>query len=187
MTPKYTLLITIFIALVSSSFAQDIKIQLTIFNEKKTVISYTKIVKPHSPFTVRIVRDFYNPTRWNPPKVNDRIFSPVTPEQFEKTNIGITMDCAADSIDGLIRLTGKATVADFQELVQSLYGEHSKPVKDPTGKLLLSENKAQAITTVSTTSNFQVFAKPGKQYKFRIKHLKKWILCRVVCSYVQGV
>jgi len=179
-----TLILSALIA-VSSVKGKDIKIDMHMKLGGDTVALPTKIVSDNTPFTIEAIRELRYPIRWDlPEKDGDRVI-PITPSAFGKTDLGITFTCLADSTDGLIRLSGTAVFTDFEKMVQSVYGENSKPIKSADGKVLLTENKGTTATTVSSTSQFQIFAIPGRTYEFKIKRLNKWIPCLVTCSFTK--
>jgi hypothetical protein len=170
---------------ISSVKGEGIKIDMRIKLGGDIVALPTRIVSENTPFTIRATRELRYPTRWDLPQKRGEIVVPVTPAAFRKTDLGVTFTCLADSTDGLIRLSGTAVFTDFERMVQSVYGENSKPIRSRDGKVLLTENKGMAPTTVSSTSQFQVFAIPGKKYEFKIKRLNKWIPCFVTCSFTK--
>lgn len=113
------------------------------------------------------------------------IVQPLTPLAFEAANSGWEIKCSAEPAGDLIRLTGSITYSK-PELTQGVFGEQSQPIYSPEKKgLLLSENVSRTVTMHSSTSPFQLFAKPGKEYEIKIRQLGKWVRCRITCDYPQ--
>jgi len=110
---------------------------------------------------------------------------PLTPQAFETANSGWDIKCSAEPVGDLIRLIGSITYSE-PELTQGVFGERSQPIYSSAKKgLLLSENVSRTVTMHSSTSPFQLFAKPGKEYEIKIRKLGKWVRCRIVCDYPQ--
>jgi len=112
-----------------------------------------------------------------------QIVFPITPLSFEVIPTGWSMQCAAEPLGDLIRLNGAITYTE-PELTQAVFGEHSGRIYAPgKKKVLLSENVSRTATVHSSSSPFQVFAVPGKEYEFKIRRLNKWVPCRISCVY----
>lgn len=176
----------------SSAFAKDSKFVI------KCVIGDLALppvlAEASQQVVLRSVREVRFPTEWDLPNLpresadSDGVkelipVSPVTPLTFEMVESGWIIKCTAERIEGgLIRVVGIATFTDL-DFKQAVHGEHSGPIYHK--KILMTENKGPSAIVHSSSTHFQVFALPGKQYKFKVARLNKNVPLTLTCDYKQ--
>lgn len=125
-------------------------------------------------------------TKWARPSYpGNPTQSPVTfplPQEVQVQHIGVKIECRAELLpDNLIRLTGTATYSE-SESVPALHGEYSGPIRDPDTKKVLTPNITNSPVLHTSTTPFQLFARPGQPYTFPIAKLKKQIPLTITCT-----
>jgi len=168
---------------------RDIVIKCTI-DKGKDIFSFPSTATIQGKeVTLKATRDLHVPSQWALPEesVNSEgqtIMMPVTPTAFETVDAGWIIHCRPEEMDkGLIRLSGVITFSQ-PELAQAVHGEYAGPIFSKANKeILLTENKAESAITLSSTTRFQLFAEPGKQYKFSVRKLNKTVPIVLNCDF----
>lgn len=161
----------------------DILVKCTIAGEKEMQFATTK-----TPVNVSQTDEVPFATEWDLPKETTNseghaIVVPVTPLAFERMNAGWELRCSAVTVGDLIRLTGTATFTEA-EFTKGVFGEKSGPIYSPEKKkVMLTPNESKTASVLSSTSHFQLFAIPGKEYEIKVRRLNKWVTCRITCDF----
>lgn len=170
---------------------------LTAFAEQREIVIKCVIGKGNdslvlgpskSPMKAAATKEIHFATEWDLPKKIKNAegyttYQPLTPLAFETANAGWQVQCVADTVGNLIRVTGSAAFSE-PELTQAVFGEQSGPIYSPEKKnVLLTPNVSKTVSLHSSNTPFQVFLTPGKEYTFKIRRLDKWIPCKITCTY----
>ena len=153
-------------------------------------------LSPEKPATLEFIREARYPIEFDPPQVTDLALAakgkggivPQTQRAFETTNTGWTITLEARPGPKMITLIGKASYTEV-ELVQSVHGEGAGPIMreftDKRGKKqseVISPNVGRSAVSKTTSSNFQVYATPGKVYKVPVRRGEKVVQLEVSCD-----
>jgi len=187
-----TTLKTVFliVLLATSAIAkdQDIVINCTIGKGASALTFPATSTQPKREVTLRATKEFLYPTKWELPQESTnsegaKIITPVTPLEFERAETGWIVKCSTERLEGgMIRITGVATFTE-PELRQAVHGEQSRPIyAQGDRKMLLTENKGESAIFRSSSTHFQVFAQPGKQYDFNVAKLDKAVPLTLTCN-----
>lgn len=105
---------------------------------------------------------------------------PLVPYAIDRAEAGWELQCSADTVGDLIRLTGTFAFSAPEE-TRAVFGEQSGPIYK--NNILLMANRSVTATMHSSTVPFQLNALPGKEYEVKIRKLNKWVRCRITCWY----
>jgi hypothetical protein len=141
-----------------------------------------------NPHELAATKTVHSPTEWDLPVLkplpDGPLIVPLTPNQFKAIETGWTIQFSAEPVGDLIKFIATATYIK-PDLKKAVYGEHSTPIySTDKKKILLSENKAQSISTLSSTYQFQIFAKPGQKYDVELRQLDKWVPAHITCDFI---
>jgi len=192
LTMNTTLKVVFVTALLATSAIakdQDVVIKCAIGKGTSAFALPVASTQPNREVTLRATREFRYPSKWDLPQESTnsegaKIILPVKALEFERVEAGWIIECSTEKIEGgLIRVTGVATFTE-PELRQAVHGEQSRPIyAQGDRKVLLTENKGESAVVRSSSTRFQVFALPGKQYEFNVAKLDKTIPLTLTCSY----
>ncbi len=110
---KLTILLLL---LASTGFAEDksVTIKFSIGEGSDALTLPEATAKPTGNAIFQQIREFPFPSKWELPSESEnsegqKYLVPVTPMEFEQVNVGWTIECKSEEIEGgLIRLTGVA-------------------------------------------------------------------------------
>jgi hypothetical protein len=154
------------------------------------------VIQPGQTAILEAIREARYPVEFDPAQVVDLSAAvkgkggvvPQTPHAFETTNAGWSISLEARPGPKLITLVGKATYTAV-DIAQAVHGEGAGPIlrefTDKRGKKqteLLSPNVGQSAVAQTTSTNFQVYATPGKVYKVPVRRGDKTVELEVVCD-----
>lgn len=128
------------------------------------------------PVTLDLVHDIPSRIKPAPPGYPaNPTQSPVRPRRIERQSATLQIHCRAELLpDHLIRLTGTATYSEP--------APHSQPSPPADPKNTLSPTAATSPVIHTSTTPFQLFARPGQPYTFPIAKLKKQIPLTITCT-----
>jgi hypothetical protein len=153
-------------------------------------------VRPGQKATVELIREVRYPKEFDPAQVVDLAAAakgeggvlPQTPTAFETTNAGWTISFKGQPGAKLITIVGEASYTSV-EVIQAVHGEGAGPIlreyKDKRGKKqteLISPNVGKSGVSQTTTTNFQVYATPGKVYQIPVRRGGKVVQLEMVCG-----
>lgn len=181
--PCFLFALAAFTVLPAFAELRDIAIKCSVGTGKEALI----FGPAKAPMKASTAKEIRFATMWDLPRQTRNfeglpIIQPLTPLAFETAAPGWEIRCAAEPVGNLIRLTGVIAYSE-PELTQGVFGEQSKPIFTPDRKTLLTENVSKTVTLHTSSSPFQLFAVPGKEYEIKIRQLDKWVRCRITCDY----
>lgn len=136
--------------------------------------------------SVESTKDFNFPTGYNPPKKFQQdgktLVQPMTPSSFENARPGWKFTYTSFEDNGVVTIVGQASYTDAK-IVKGVYGENSGPIySDASKKVMLTNNTGNSASTLTSTTHFQIFAKPGQKYTVKLRKLDQWVDCTITCT-----
>jgi hypothetical protein len=120
-------------------------------------------------------REFIYPTEYQTVKKmapnTGYAVTPVTPDHFEKVNIGLEAKLTSERKGGLVILKGTIVVTEFQGFAK-MGGELGQPILDDEGRVV-TENEVEMPKLATYTTPVYVAVQPGKPCKFEISSAVK--------------
>jgi hypothetical protein len=110
------------------------------------------------------------------------------PSAFDKQKVGWQIHYVVERGDKYVVLHGRATYTAIAMLPHGVYGEESGPITAQIAKggqtqtVVLADNQTRNASFQSTTTNFQIFALPGKTYTVQLQHGTETVDAAVTCS-----
>lgn len=187
---KTILLPLVLLTLASAAFADNeqvtIATQLAGTTKEKPLSLPSAMAAANKTVSVESTKDFNFPTQYNPPKKfqqdDKTLVQPMTPSGFENARPGWKFTYTSFMDNGVVTIVGTASYTDAK-IGKGVYGENSGPIySDASKKVMLTNNTGNSASTLTSTTHFQVFAKPGQKYVVKLRKLDQWVDCTISCT-----
>lgn len=158
-------------------------------NSEKATKLGSIVVQSNSSATISSCKNFFSPTEFDKPEMirgkdGSVTCIPIFPKQFQQSNLGWKLTYKVSEQNGIIVLVGTAVYSEAS-LANAVYGEFSGPIYETVKgkKVKMSENIARSGALDTSTTHFQLFAKPGKSYTVQLKKINVWVPATITCDF----